>query len=172
MSQNSKLRIHSKPDRNQSKLTDNHNYLHNNNYNHNLYYNHYNYYHNLYNHNLYYNHRFVPSIGNKQKKAGQTGTDFGSTETFCNFAKGQLISKCLFDVIAWTKIATKNCQDFCPEIFCSFLGASYQILRKPKKLPEGLRKQKKIIMKSWKKIRRHFCSKWWHQKDISNLVDL
>ena len=66
---NSKLRLQSKPDRNQSKLSDNHNYLHNNNYNHNLYYNHYNYYHNLYNHNLYYNDRFVPSIGNNKKWA-------------------------------------------------------------------------------------------------------
>ena len=30
--------------------------------------------------------------------------------------KGQLISKCPFGVIVWTKIATKNLTNFCPRI--------------------------------------------------------
>ena len=36
--------------------------------------------------------------------------------------KGQLISKCPFGFTVWTKIPTKLFLDFCPEIFCSFLG--------------------------------------------------
>ena len=42
-----------------------------------------------------------------------------------NFHKGQLISKCPFGIIVWTKIPTKLFLDFCPEFFCSFLGASW-----------------------------------------------
>ena len=29
--------------------------------------------------------------------------------------KGQLISKCLYEIIVWTKIPTKNFDNFCPE---------------------------------------------------------
>ena len=36
--------------------------------------------------------------------------------------KGQLISKCPFGVKTSSKIPTKLFLDFCPEIFCSFLG--------------------------------------------------
>ena len=50
---------------------------------------------------------------------------------FDDIPKGQLISKCLFGVIVWTKIATKYCQYFCPEIFCSFLGAPGSFLGLP-----------------------------------------
>ena len=42
-------------------------------------------------------------------------------------SKGQLISKCPYGIIVWTKIVkipTKLFLDFCPEFFCSFLGAS------------------------------------------------
>jgi hypothetical protein len=65
--------------------------------------------------------------------------------------KGQLISKCPFGFIVWTKIPTKLFLDFCPEFFCSFLGASWKLFglpgdlvcniinkeacRKPQKLP-------------------------------------
>ena len=39
----------------------------------------------------------------------------------CMFAtqptKGQLISKCPFGIIVWTKIPTKLFLDFCPEFF-------------------------------------------------------
>ena len=37
--------------------------------------------------------------------------------------KGQLISKCPCEIIVSSKIPTKLFLDFCPEIFCSFLGA-------------------------------------------------
>ena len=46
-------------------------------------------------------------------------------------AKGQLISKCPFGFIVWTKIPTKLFPDFCPEFFCSFLGASWKLLGLP-----------------------------------------
>ena len=42
--------------------------------------------------------------------------------------KGQLISKCLFAVIISTKNSNgKIYKDFCPEIFCSFLEASWKL---------------------------------------------
>ena len=37
-------------------------------------------------------------------------------------SKGQLISKCPFGIIVLTKIPTKLFLDFCPEMFCTFLG--------------------------------------------------
>ena len=45
--------------------------------------------------------------------------------------KGQLISKCPFGIIVWTKIPTKLFLDFCPEFFCSFLGASWKLFGLP-----------------------------------------
>ena len=39
--------------------------------------------------------------------------------------KGQLISKFPNEIIVSSKIPTKIFLDFCPEIFCSFLGASW-----------------------------------------------
>ena len=39
--------------------------------------------------------------------------------------KGQLISKCPYEKSVSTKIPTKIFLEFCPEIFCSFLGASW-----------------------------------------------
>ena len=45
--------------------------------------------------------------------------------------KGQLISKCPFGFIVWTKISTKLYLDFCPEFFCSFLGASWKLFGLP-----------------------------------------
>ena len=43
--------------------------------------------------------------------------DSGSNK-FCKYVhtKGQLISKCPFDVIIWTKIPTKKLEDFCPSL--------------------------------------------------------
>ena len=41
--------------------------------------------------------------------------------------KGQLISKCLFGVIVWTKITTKILSRFLPWNFCSFFGASWEL---------------------------------------------
>ena len=50
----------------------------------------------------------------------------GKKNIHCALIKGQLISKCLFVVIVWTKIATKILSGFlpCP---CSFLGASWKL---------------------------------------------
>ena len=66
------------------------------------------------------------------------------------FAKGQLISKCPFGFIVWTKIPTKLFLDFCPEFFCSFLGASWKLFGLPGDLvcniinKEALRKVQKV----------------------------
>ena len=48
-----------------------------------------------------------------------------------NPGKGQLIWKCPFDFIVWTKIPTKLFLDFCLEFFCSFLGASLKLFGLP-----------------------------------------
>ena len=56
-------------------------------------------------------------------------------EILYSFAKGQLISKCPFGFIVWTKIPTKLFLDFCPEFFfCSFLGASWKLFGLPGEL--------------------------------------
>ena len=41
--------------------------------------------------------------------------------------KGQTKSKCPYEIIVYPKMATKKILDFCPEIFCSFLGASWKL---------------------------------------------
>jgi hypothetical protein len=38
------------------------------------------------------------------------------SDIFFMVRKGQLISKCPFGVIVWTKIQTKNLTNFCPRI--------------------------------------------------------
>ena len=74
--------------------------------------------------------------------------------------KGQLISKCPFGWKTSSKIPTKLLPDFCPEIFCSFLGASWKLFGllgdlvsniinkegywKPKKLPGSPQRATKI----------------------------
>ena len=45
--------------------------------------------------------------------------------------KGQLISKCPYEILVSSKIPTKLFLDFCPEIFCSFLGASWKFFGLP-----------------------------------------
>ena len=75
------------------------------------------------------------------------GWQFGTSILF----KGQLISKCPFEMIVSSKVVPKLFLDFCPEIFVpswglpgSFLGLpvgslvydiTYWVPRKPKKLP-------------------------------------
>ena len=76
----------------------------------------------------------------------------GSFDDTSRSFKGQLISKCPYEKSVSSKIPTEILLDFfCPEIFCSFLGASWKIFglsgdlvsniinkeayRKPKKLP-------------------------------------
>ena len=41
-------------------------------------------------------------------------------------SKGQLISKCPYEMVVSSKIPTKLFLDFCPEIFGSFMGASWK----------------------------------------------
>ena len=49
--------------------------------------------------------------------------------------KGQLFSKCPYEIIVSSKIPTKLLLDFCPEIFCTFLGASWKLFRASCRLP-------------------------------------
>ena len=45
--------------------------------------------------------------------------------------KGQLISKCPYEKSVSSKIPKKIFLDFCPEIFCTFLGASWKLFGLP-----------------------------------------
>ena len=45
--------------------------------------------------------------------------------------KGQLISKCPYEKSVSSKIPTKIFLEFCPEIFCSFLGAAWKLFGIP-----------------------------------------
>ena len=45
--------------------------------------------------------------------------------------KGQLISKCPFGVKTSSKKPTKLFLNFCPDFFCSFLGASWKLFELP-----------------------------------------
>ena len=51
--------------------------------------------------------------------------------TWRTHTKDQLISKCPFGITVWTKIPMKLFLDFCPEIFCTFLGASWKLFQLP-----------------------------------------
>ena len=68
----------------------------------------------------------------------------------CWFTKGQLISKCPYEKSVSSKIPTKIFLEFCPEIFCSFLGASWKLFGLPGDLvsniinKEGYWKPKKL----------------------------
>ena len=64
-------------------------------------------------------------------------------DAFCKFpfrwiyychSKGQLISKCPFSFIVWTKLSMLFL-NFCPEIFCTFLGASWKLFGAYCRLP-------------------------------------
>merc|ERR1712051_956383 len=50
---------------------------------------------------------------------------------FSGPAKGRLISKCPFEMTVSSKIPTKLLLDFCPDFFCSFLGASWKLFGLP-----------------------------------------
>ena len=60
----------------------------------------------------------------------QGGTK-GPKNSFVQVIKGQLISKCPYEMTVSSKIPTKLFLDFCPEIFCSFLGASWELFGFP-----------------------------------------
>ena len=68
----------------------------------------------------------------------------------CQENKGQLISKCPYEKSVSSKIPTKIFLEFCPEIFCSFLGASWKLFGLPGDLvsniinKEGYWKPKKL----------------------------
>ena len=70
-----------------------------------------------------------------------------------NVVKGQLISKCPYEKSVSSKIPTKLFLDFCPEIFCSFLRASWKLFGLPWDLKsniineEAYRKPKKASRK-------------------------
>ena len=51
------------------------------------------------------------------------------TKAFEIVTKGQLISKCPFGFIVWTKLPTKLFLNFCPEIFCTFLETFWGFLQ-------------------------------------------
>ena len=104
-------------------------------------------------------------------------------------SKGQLIWKCPFGFIVWTKIPTKLFLDFCPEFFCSFLGASWKLFGLPGDLvcniinKEACRKPQKASRKPpgrYKKFQGRnseiislvILSKLWNQRDILKLTDL
>ena len=53
-------------------------------------------------------------------------------------SKGQLISKCPFWFHHLDKITNKIFLNFCPEIFCTFLGASWKLFGDPCRLPYAI----------------------------------
>ena len=53
-------------------------------------------------------------------------------------SKGQLISKCPFGRKTSSKIPTKLLPNFCHEIFCSFLGASWKLFWASCRLPYSI----------------------------------
>ena len=104
-------------------------------------------------------------------------------------AKGQLISKCPYEKSVSSKIPTKIFLEFCPEIFCSFLGASWKLFGlpgdlvsniinkegywKPKKLPGSPQKATKNFRAEIRKyFRWYFWMKLIFHKDILKLTDL
>ena len=104
-------------------------------------------------------------------------------------SKGQLISKCPFGFIVWTKKQRNYFWISVLSFFCSFLGASWKLFGLPGDLvcniinKEAYRKPQKASMKppgsykknSGQKSRNNFVgflSKRWNQKDILKLTDL
>ena len=103
-------------------------------------------------------------------------------KSLLEISKGQLISKCPFGFIVWTKLPTKLFLNFCPEIFCTFLGAScrlpclwYYILS-PQEAQRASMKPPGSYNKTQGRnpeiISLVFLSKRWIQKDILKLTDL
>ena len=103
--------------------------------------------------------------------------------------KGQLISECPFGPKTSSKIPTKSLPDFCPEIFCSFLGAFWKLFWLPGDLvcniinKEAYRKPQKASRKppgSYKKFQGRnpeiisllFWDKLIFHKDIIKSTDL
>jgi hypothetical protein len=86
--------------------------------------------------------------------------------------KGQLISKCPYEKSVSSKIPMEIFLEFCPEIFCSFLGASWKLFGlpgdlvsniinkedywKPKKLPGSPQKPTKNFRAEFQKYFRWY----------------
>ena len=97
-------------------------------------------------------------------------TNFGFSGVKTSSTKGQLISKRPYEKSVSSKIPTKIFLEFCPEIFCSFLGASWKLFGlpgdlvsniinkegywKPKKLPGSPQKATKNFRAE---IQKYFC---------------
>ena len=88
----------------------------------------------------------------------------------CISCKGQLISKRPYKKSVSSKIPTKLFLGFCPEIFCSFLGASWKLFGLPWDLisniinKEAYKKPQKTFRKpqgSYKKFQKIFC--WYFE---------
>ena len=96
--------------------------------------------------------------------------------------KGQLILYCHYEKLVCPKIATKLFLDFCPEIFCSFLGASWKLFGLPWDLisnimnKEAYRKPPGSYKKFQGRIPEIFPMVFWMKlifhKDILKLTDL
>ena len=104
---------------------------------------------------------------------------------FLHFAKGQLISKCPYEMTVFSKIPTKKILYFCPEIFCSFLGASWKLFGLPGDLVSNIINKKAYrrrykIQGRYKKFKGRnpeiislvFWKKLSFHKDIIKLTDL
>ena len=103
--------------------------------------------------------------------------------------KGQLISKCPFGFIVWTKYQRNYSWISALSFFCSFLGASWKLFWASCRLPclwyyiLSHQEAQRASMKppgSYKKTQGRnpeiislvFLSKRWNQKDILKLTDL
>ena len=109
-----------------------------------------------------------------------------TNENNSTWGKGQLISKCPFGFIVWTKIPTKLFLDFCPEFFVAswglhgsslgFLGyviSNKEACRKPQKAsrkPPG--RYKKFQGRNRAITSLVFWKKFSDQEDILKLTDL
>ena len=61
----------------------------------------------------------------------RTALVMSALKTFRIKIKGQLISKCFYEKSDSSKIPKKIFLEFCPEIFCSFLEASWKLFGLP-----------------------------------------
>jgi hypothetical protein len=80
--------------------------------------------------------RPTPHSNKRQDLALIWGTFLLAARSMLHSAtKGQLISKCPFGVKTSSKKPTKLFLDFCPEFFCTFLGASWKLFGASCRLP-------------------------------------
>ena len=68
--------------------------------------------------------------------------------------KGQLISKCPFGVKTSSKKSTELFLDFCPEILCTFLGASWKLFQLPGDLVSNIMNKEAYVKEASKSFRK------------------